>query len=108
MTNSVILHLSAFADETRQKDQRLLFAQWISVNDIVAKLDVHTDLGVTSPGDLARGRDWSTYVKKGRQTFYSLNQMQSWLIVCGVLMTVLRPRTKGDPTIDSKSPTSKV
>jgi ArsR family transcriptional regulator, arsenate/arsenite/antimonite-responsive transcriptional repressor len=91
MTNSVDF-AKALADETRQKIMRLCCCQWISVNDIVAKLDVSQP---TVSHHLAILRDAGlVHVREeGRQTFYSLNQ-NKLVDCCGVLMAAFAPEQK--------------
>jgi ArsR family transcriptional regulator, arsenate/arsenite/antimonite-responsive transcriptional repressor len=82
----------ALADETRQKIMRLCCCEWISVNDIVAKLDVSQPtvshhLAILRDAGLVRVRE------EGRQTFYTLNQNKV-TDCCGLLMSTFAPEQK--------------
>lgn len=82
----------ALADETRQKIMRLCCCQWLSVNDIVAKMNVAQPtvshhLAILREAGLVRVRE------EGRQTFYTLNQ-DKVVDCCGKLMAAFAPEQK--------------
>jgi DNA-binding transcriptional ArsR family regulator len=82
----------ALADETRQKIMRLCCCEWVSVNDIVAKLDVSQPtvshhLAVLRDAGLVKVRE------EGRQTFYTLDQ-DKVVVCCGQIMTSFAPEQK--------------
>ncbi len=87
----------ALADETRQKIMRLCCCEWISVNDMVAKLDVSQPtvshhLGILRDAGLVNVRE------EGRQTFYILNQ-DKVVNCCGLLMSAFAPEQKATQQI---------
>jgi ArsR family transcriptional regulator, arsenate/arsenite/antimonite-responsive transcriptional repressor len=82
----------ALADETRQKIMRLCCCEWMSVNDIVARLAVSQPtvshhLAVLRDAGLVNVRE------EGRQTFYTLNQ-DMVVDCCGTLMGIFAPGKK--------------
>lgn len=85
------------ADETRQKIMRLCCCEWLSVNDIVAKLDVSQP---TVSHHLAILRDVGlvSVREEGRQTFYTLNQGKV-VNCCGLLMSAFAPEQKATQQI---------
>ncbi|MBI5304739.1 MAG: winged helix-turn-helix transcriptional regulator [Chloroflexi bacterium] len=82
----------ALADETRQKIMRLCCCQWISVNDIVAKMNVAQPT-VSHHLAILREAGLVSVREEGRQTFYTLNQ-EKVVDCCGLLMTAFAPEQK--------------
>ncbi len=82
----------AIADETRQKIMRLCCCEWISVNDIVAQLDVSQPT-VSHHLAILRDAGLVSVREEGRQTFYTLNQ-EKVVDCCGVLMSAFAPGQK--------------
>ena len=87
-----VLFSKAIADGTRQKIMRLLCCTWLSVNEVVAKLDVSQPtvshhLAILREAGLVNVRE------EGKQTFYSLNQEQI-TFCCGQLMMQFAPDDK--------------
>jgi ArsR family transcriptional regulator len=82
----------ALADETRQKIMRLCCCDWISVNDIVAKLDVSQPT-VSHHLAILRDAGLVNVREEGRQTFYTLNQ-DKVVDCCGLLMSAFAPEQK--------------
>ncbi|MBI5031743.1 MAG: winged helix-turn-helix transcriptional regulator [Chloroflexi bacterium] len=82
----------ALADETRQKIMRLCCCEWISVNDIVAKLDVSQPT-VSHHLAILREAGLVSVREEGRQTFYTLNQDRV-VDCCGLLMSAFAPEQK--------------
>ncbi len=82
----------ALADDTRQKIMRLCCCEWISVNDMVARLDVSQPtvshhLAILRDAGLVKVRE------EGRQTFYTLNQ-DLVVVCCGRLLSAFAPDQK--------------
>ncbi|MEW5938383.1 MAG: metalloregulator ArsR/SmtB family transcription factor [Chloroflexota bacterium] len=91
-----VLFAKAIADETRQKIMNLVCCNWLSVTEIVEKLDVSQP---TVSHHLAILRDASlvNVREEGKQTFYSLNQ-ENIAVCCGQLMIKFAPES---PTTES-------
>ncbi|SRR5581483_7014522 len=94
MTNTFnpVLFAKAIADETRQKIMGLCCCTWLSVNDIVKKVNVSQPtvshhLAILREADLVQTRE------EGKQTFYTLNQ-ERVSFCCGQLMIKFAPETK--------------
>lgn len=82
----------ALADETRQKIMRLCCCQWLSVNDIVAKMNVAQPT-VSHHLAILREAGLVSVREEGRQTFYTLNQ-DKVVDCCGQLMSAFAPEQK--------------
>lgn len=82
----------ALADETRQKIMRLCCCEWISVNDIVSKLDVSQPT-VSHHLAILRDAGLVSVREEGRQTFYTLDQNKV-VDCCGLLMSAFAPEQK--------------
>lgn len=82
----------ALADETRQKIMRLCCCGWISVNDIVAKLDVSQPT-VSHHLAILRDAGLVNVREDGRQSFYTLNQNKV-VNCCSLLMSAFAPEQK--------------
>ena len=82
----------ALADDTRQKIMGLVCCKWLSVNEIVEKLDVSQP---TVSHHLAILRDTGlvNIREEGKQTFYTLNQARV-ASCCGQLMIKFAPETE--------------
>jgi DNA-binding transcriptional ArsR family regulator len=87
-----VLFAKALADDTRQKIMNLCCCQWLSVNEIVEKLDV-TQPTVSHHLAILRDADLVTIREEGKQTFYTLNQ-ERVSFCCGQLMIKFAPETK--------------
>ncbi len=81
----------ALADDTRQAIMQHLCCVWLSVNDIVEKLDgkvnqptVSHHLKILQEANLVHIR------QEGRQRFYTLNQ-EHFTVCCGQLMQCFAP-----------------
>jgi ArsR family transcriptional regulator len=92
MKNNPVEFAKALADGTRQKIMNLVCCQWLSVNEIVEKLDVSQP---TVSHHLAVLRDTGlvNIREEGKQTFYTLNQEQV-AFCCGQLMVKFAPETE--------------
>lgn len=91
-TSNPVLFAKALADETRQKIMNLVCCRWLSVNDIVEKVQVSQPtvshhLAILREADLVNVRE------EGKQTFYSLNQVRV-ASCCGQLMIKFAPETE--------------
>jgi ArsR family transcriptional regulator, arsenate/arsenite/antimonite-responsive transcriptional repressor len=93
-----LLFSKAIADETRQKIMNMLCCEWLSVNEVVAKLDVSQP---TVSHHLAILRDASlvNVREEGKQTFYTLNQ-EHISYCCGQLMIKFAPEDKATLAIN--------
>ena len=92
MKSNPVEFAKALADETRQKIMNLVCCQWLSVNEIVEKLDVSQP---TVSHHLAILRDTGlvNIREEGKQTFYTLNQARV-ASCCGQLMIKFAPETE--------------
>ena len=95
-----VLFAKTLADETRQEIMRHLCCAWLSVNDVVDKLDGKVNQPTVSH-HLKKLEEANLVVvrQEGRQRFYTLNQEQV-TVCCGILMHVFAPehRESQDPT----------
>ena len=87
-----VLFSKAIADETRQKIMNMLCCNWLSVNEVVAKLDVSQPtvshhLAILREAGLVNVRE------EGKQTFYTLDQTNI-SFCCGQLMIKFAPETE--------------
>ncbi len=87
-----VLFAKAIADSTRQKIMSECCCCWISVNEIVEKLDV-TQPTVSHHLAILREAGLVNVREEGKQTFYSLNQ-ENMATCCGQLMIKFAPETK--------------
>jgi DNA-binding transcriptional ArsR family regulator len=84
-----VIFAKALADETRQKIMKLCCCDWISVGDIVRRLEV-TQPTVSHHLAVLREAGLVSVREKGKQSFYRLNQ-QKITRCCGRLMTSFAP-----------------
>jgi DNA-binding transcriptional ArsR family regulator len=91
MNTDPVIFAKALADDTRQEIMKNLCCVWLSVNDVVDKLDgkvnqptVSHHLKKLEEANLVKVR------QEGRQRFYTLNQEQM-TICCGILMIRFAP-----------------
>ena len=91
MSIDPVLFAKALADDTRQDIMQHLCCEWLSVNEVVEKLDgkvnqptVSHHLKKLEEANLVSVR------QDGRQRFYTLNQEQM-TVCCGVLMRSFAP-----------------
>ena len=87
-----ILFAKAIADGTRQKIMSECCCCWISVGEIVEKLDV-TQPTVSHHLAILRDAGLVNVREEGKQTFYSLNQ-EHVAMCCGQLMIKFAPESK--------------
>ena len=87
-----VLFAKAIADKTRQKIMSECCCCWVSVSDIVEKLDV-TQPTVSHHLAILRDADLVKIREEGKQTFYTLNQ-EHLAVCCGQLMIKFAPDTE--------------
>jgi ArsR family transcriptional regulator len=92
MKTNPVLFAKAIADETRQKIMGLICCNWLSVSEIVEKLDVSQPtvshhLAILREAGLADVRE------EGKQTFYTLNQ-ERVVVCCGQIMIKFAPESE--------------
>jgi len=87
-----VLFAKAIADKTRQKIMSECCCCWVSVGDIVEKLDV-TQPTVSHHLAILREAGLVNAREEGKQTFYTLNQ-EHVAVCCGQLMIKFAPETK--------------
>lgn len=81
----------ALADDTRQEIMKHLCCVWLSVNDIVDKLEGRVNQPTVSHHlKLLESADLVQVRKDGRQRFYTLNQEQL-TVCCGSLIQNFAP-----------------
>jgi ArsR family transcriptional regulator len=91
MNTDPILFARALADDTRQEIMKYLCCVWLSVNDVVDKLDGKVNQPTVSH-HLKKLEEANLVLVRheGRQHFYTLNQEQV-VVCCGRLMQTLAP-----------------
>jgi len=82
----------ALADGTRQKIMKLCCCEWISVAELVEKLDVSQPT-VSHHLAILRECGLVSVRHEGKQTFYSLNQ-ERMAVCCGQLMVKFAPEVR--------------
>ena len=87
-----VLFAKAIADETRQKIMSECCCSWLSVSEIVQKLDV-TQPTVSHHLAILREAGLVSVREEGKQTYYTLNQ-ERVAVCCGQLMLKFAPETK--------------
>lgn len=91
-----VVFAKALADETRQEIMRHLCCCWLSVNDVVDKLDGKVNQPTVSHHLKKLEEAGLVLVRQdGRQRFYTLNQAQL-TVCCGTLMRVFAPEYAED------------
>ena len=91
MTLNSVVFAKVLADDTRQKIMNLVCCEWLSVNEIVEKLDVSQPtvshhLAILRKIGLVKVRE------EGKQTFYTMDQEQL-ASCCGQLVIQFAPGT---------------
>jgi ArsR family transcriptional regulator len=79
-----VLFAKALADETRQKIMKLCCCNWLSVTEMVERLNV-TQPTVSHHLSVLREANLVEVREEGKQTFYRLNQKRI-TVCCGKLM----------------------
>ncbi len=87
-----VLFAKAIADSTRQKIMSVCCCRWLSVTEIVQRLDVSQPtvshhLAILREAGLVNVRE------EGKQSFYTLNQ-ENVVSCCGQLMIKFAPESK--------------
>ncbi len=81
----------ALADETRQEIMKLLCCEWLSVNDVVERLEGRVNQPTVSHHLKKLEQAGLVDVRQdGRQRFYSLNQ-EVLVVCCGELLLRFAP-----------------
>lgn len=96
MNANPVLFAKAIADETRQKIMSVCCCGWLSVNEIVEKMNVSQRLSqptVSHHLAILREAGLVDVREEGKQTFYSLNQ-ERLVVCCGQLMIKFAPETE--------------
>ena len=86
-----VLFAKALADDTRQEIMKHLCCVWLSVNDVVDKLDGKVNQPTVSH-HLKKLEEANLVLvrQEGRQRFYTLNQEQL-TVCCGTLVSAFAP-----------------
>lgn len=92
MKSNPVIFAKAIADETRQKIMNECCCRWLSVSEIVEKLDV-TQPTVSHHLAILRDAGLVNIREEGKQTFYTLNQEQI-AFCCGQVMIKFAPEEK--------------
>ena len=92
-----VLFAKAIADETRQKIMSACCCCWLSVSEIVEKMNVSQPtvshhLAILREAGLVNVRD------EGKQTFYSLNQ-ENIAVCCGQIMLKFAPEEEATEAV---------
>ena len=100
MSTDPVTFAKALADETRQEIMSHLCCVWLSVNDIVDKLEGRVNQPTVSH-HLKKLEDAHLVLvrQEGRQRFYTLNQ-QRMNVCCGVLVQTFAPNYAEDAPPD--------
>lgn len=87
----IVMFAKAIADETRQEIMTHLCCVWLSVNDIVEKLDGKVNQPTVSHHLKKLEEAELVMVKQeGRQRFYTLNEAH-FTVCCGQLVSAFAP-----------------
>jgi DNA-binding transcriptional ArsR family regulator len=92
MESKTVQFEKVLADDTRQKIMKLLCCEWLSVNEIVEKLQV-TQPTISHHLALLREAHLVKVREEGKQTFYTLNQ-ENISNCCGTLVLNFAPETE--------------
>lgn len=87
-----LLFAKAISDDTRQKIMSECCCCWLSVNEIVEKMDVSQPT-VSHHLAILRDAGLVNIREEGKQTFYSINQNQI-AFCCGQMMVKFAPEEK--------------
>jgi ArsR family transcriptional regulator len=90
MKSDPVEFAKAIADSTRQKIMSLVCCKWLSVNEVVARLDVSQPT-VSHHLAILREAGLVDVREEGKQTFYTLNQ-ERVSYCCGQLMIKFAPQ----------------
>ena len=92
-----VLFAKAIADETRQKIMSECCCCWLSVNEIVEKMDVSQPT-VSHHLAILRDAGLVNIREEGKQTFYTLSQ-ERVAICCGQIMLKFAPEEKATEAV---------
>jgi ArsR family transcriptional regulator len=100
MSVDPILFAKALADETRQEIMRCLCCVWLSVNDLVDRLEGRVNQPTVSH-HLKKLEEAGLVLvqQEGRQRFYTLNQKRL-TVCCGELMRSFAPDFADDTPVE--------
>jgi ArsR family transcriptional regulator len=87
-----VLFAKAIADDTRQKIMSECCCCWLSVNEIVEKMEVSQPT-VSHHLAILRDAGLVSIREEGKQTFYTLNQ-EHIAVCCGQIMLKFAPEEK--------------
>jgi len=87
-----VLFAKAIADETRQKIMSVCCCCWLSVNEIVEKMEVSQPT-VSHHLAILRDAGLVNIREEGKQTFYTLNQ-ERVAVCCGQIMLKFAPESQ--------------
>ncbi|MDL1909624.1 winged helix-turn-helix transcriptional regulator [Chloroflexi bacterium CFX6] len=97
MKANPVLFAKAIADETRQKIMSACCCRWLSVNEIVEKMEVSQPT-VSHHLAILREAGLVDVREEGKQTFYTLNQ-ERVAYCCGQLMIKFAPESETTLTV---------
>jgi ArsR family transcriptional regulator len=92
-----VLFAKAIADETRQKIMSECCCCWLSVNEIVEKMEVSQPT-VSHHLAILRDAGLVNIREEGKQTFYTLNQ-ENVAVCCGQIMLKFAPEEKATEAV---------
>jgi ArsR family transcriptional regulator len=92
-----VLFAKAIADETRQKIMSECCCCWLSVNEIVEKMDVSQPT-VSHHLAILRDAGLVNIREEGKQTFYTLSQ-ERVAVCCGQIMLKFAPEEKATEAV---------
>jgi ArsR family transcriptional regulator, arsenate/arsenite/antimonite-responsive transcriptional repressor len=92
-----VLFAKAIADETRQKIMSECCCCWLSVNEIVKKMDVSQPT-VSHHLAILRDAGLVNIREEGKQTFYTLSQ-ERVAVCCGQIMLKFAPEEKATEAV---------
>jgi ArsR family transcriptional regulator len=101
MKANPVLFAKAIADETRQKIMSECCCCWLSVNEIVEKLNVSQRISqptVSHHLAILREAGLVEVREEGKQTFYTLNQ-ERIAVCCGQIMLKFAPEEKATEAV---------
>jgi ArsR family transcriptional regulator, arsenate/arsenite/antimonite-responsive transcriptional repressor len=92
-----VLFAKAIADDTRQKIMSECCCCWLSVNEIVEKMEVSQPT-VSHHLAILREAGLVSIREEGKQTFYTLNQ-EHIAVCCGQIMLKFAPEEKATEAV---------
>ena len=96
-TFNPVLFAKAIADDTRQKIMSECCCCWLSVNEIVEKMEVSQPT-VSHHLAILRDAGLVNIREEGKQTFYTLNQ-EHIAVCCGQIMLKFAPEEKATEAV---------